>query len=621
MIQVNNISKSYGARVLFDATGFFVNPGERIGLLGRNGSGKSTLFKMILGEEHADSGSINIPSGYQIGHVSQHIRFTESTVLAEACLALPKNEEGKDETYKVKAILEGLGMGDEMLERNPAELSGGFQVRLNLTHALVAAPNLLLLDEPTNYLDIVSMRWLTRFLRQWRGEVMLITHDRAFMDDVVTHTMGIHRGKFRKYTGGTEVYSARILEEEDLHERTRVNDDKKRREVEKFINRFRAQATKASAVQSRVKALARHEQLQKLTTERELDFSFSEAPFSGKRMADISGLEFAYPGADTPIFRDLNFEVRPGDRIAVIGKNGRGKTTLLSLLADELKPDKGAITLHPNAQLAYFGQTNIERLTPDNTVYKEILETTADVTIGQARAICGAMMFSSDDALKKVRVLSGGERSRVLLGKLLVRPANFLLLDEPTHHLDMPSVDSLLEAINAFSGAVIIVTHSELILNAMAERLIVFDRGVVSIFEGTYQDFLERVGWSEEATDGPSKLDTEARSKVKNYRQKDLKRAKASLINERSKLLSPLKERIAKLEAAIIELETAENNETKQLMSASKRGDGSNIQKHSISLHDTRKKIDKMFAELETASAELENVTKDYDAKLAELEA
>ncbi len=616
MIQVNNITKHYGQRVLFDATGFFVNPGERIGVLGINGSGKTTLFKMILGEEHPDEGSINIPDGYRIGHVSQHIRFSEPTVLREASLALPHTEDGRDETYRVKAILEGLGMGAELMDRDPAELSGGFQVRLNLTKALAAAPNLLLLDEPTNYLDIVSIRWLTRFLRQWRGELLLITHDRSFMDSVVTHTLGIHRQKFRKFAGGTEKYTARILEEEDHYERTRINDDKKRREVERFINRFRAQATKASAVQSRVKALERQGRREKLSTERVLDFSFSEAPFSGKRMMDISGLGFSYQGAGSPILDGLNFEVRPGDRIGVIGKNGRGKTTLLSLLAGELHPGDGVITPHPNARIAYFGQTNIDRLNPAKTVLEEIMDTRNDVSIAQARAICGAMMFSNDDALKKVRVLSGGERSRVLLGKLLVSPANLLLLDEPTHHLDMPSIDSLLEAIDEFNGAVMIVTHSELILDAIAERLIVFDQGEIKMFEGGYRDFLDRVGWSEEG-EGPSTLDSAGGAAVaKNYRAKDIKRARASLINERSKVLTPLKERIARLEAEIIDLETRENRETGVLMDASSRGDGGSIQKASIALHDLRVKIDTKFAELEAATSEQEARSEEYEARL-----
>lgn len=622
MIQANNLSKSYADRVLFDETGFILNPGERIGLLGRNGSGKTTLFRMILGEEYPDSGTINIPYGYRIGHVSQHISFSQPTVLAEACLALPQNEDGRDETYRVKAILEGLGMGEEMLERDPSELSGGFQVRLNLAKSLVEEPDLLLLDEPTNYLDIISMRWLERFLRQWRGELIIITHDRSFMDEVTTHTMGIHRMKFRKFAGGTEKYTSRILDEEEHYERTRMNDDKKRREVERFINRFRAQATKASAVQSRVKALARSGQKEKLARDRELDFSFSEAPFSGKRLMDVRDLSFSYPNAGHPILQGLNIEIRPGDRIAVIGKNGRGKTTLLSLLADEMTPTGGEITLHPNTQIAYFGQTNIERLNPAKTIYQEIMDTRHDISIGQARAICGAMMFEGDDAFKKIRVLSGGERSRVLLGKLLVHPANLLLLDEPTHHLDMSSVDSLLEAIDDFKGAVIIVTHSELILDAIAERLIIFDSGTVRVYDGTYRDFLERIGWSDEGPiSGPSTLGAGKSDRPKDSKsRKENKRAKAALIAERSKIIGPLKERMTGIEAQIVALEAQEGRDTHTMMEASAKGDGVTIQKTSMALHDIKKKMDKLFVELEAVSREHEVRSAEFETQIQDLE-
>ena len=263
MLKVSGLEKAYVGQEIFDNVSFVVNPGERIGLVGRNGHGKTTLFRMILGEEHPDAGVISVPKYYTIGHLSQHIRFTEDTVLKEGCLSLPVSEDGIDESYKVETILMGLGFSVDDFNRNPAEFSGGYQVRLNLAKALVSEPNLLLLDEPTNYLDIISVRWLTRFLRNWKGELMLITHDRDFMDSVTTHTMGIHRFKVRKIAGPTQKLYEQILQEEEIHEKTRLNDQKKRSEVEDFINRFRAKATKASAVQSRIKALAKMDKLEK----------------------------------------------------------------------------------------------------------------------------------------------------------------------------------------------------------------------------------------------------------------------------------------------------------------------------------------------------------------------
>ena len=439
MLQVTNIDKSYGKQVLFDGVSFTVNPRERVGLIGRNGHGKSTLFRMILGEEHQDSGTITVLSGYTMGHLSQHIHFTENTVLQEACLSLPNNEDHIDETYKAEAILHGLGFTNEDFNTPPSSLSGGYQVRLNLAKVLVSETNLLLLDEPTNYLDIVSIRWLTRFLRAWRNELIIITHDREFMDSVTTHTMIIHRCKIRKIAGGTQKLYDQILMEEEIYEKTRQNDEKKRKEIEQFINRFRAQATKASAVQSRIKALARHEKLDKLEEIKTLDFKFRSAPFEAKWLMTIEDLLFSFSSGNPKLIEGLSFAVGKKDRIAVIGKNGKGKTTLLNLLSNELSPTSGEVKVHSNTKIAYFGQTNINRLMPSRTALEEIMESHPDHSHTIARSICGLMMFEGDSALKKVNVLSGGEKSRVLLGKLLVSPSNLLLLDEPTNHLDMES--------------------------------------------------------------------------------------------------------------------------------------------------------------------------------------
>jgi len=483
MIQVNNLDKGYGRQVIFDKAGFTLNPGERVGLVGRNGHGKTTLFKMILGQEHPDSGCISIPNGYRIGHLSQHISFSEDTVLKEACLSLRDSEDGIDETYKAEIILMGLGFTLEDFGLNPLDLSGGYQVRLNLAKVLVSDPNLLLLDEPTNYLDIISLRWLTQFLRNWKKELIIITHDRDFMDGVTTHTMAIHRCKMRKEAGPTDKVYQQLLLEEEIHEKTRMNDDKKRRETEEFINRFRAKASKARAVQSRVKALQKKERLEKLTEIKDLDFAFRSASFTGKMLMEVRDISFSFDDDGPPLIGGLTFSVGKKDRIAIIGKNGKGKTTLLNLLAKELKTKTGEVSHHDQLQTAYFGQTNINRLNLHKTIEEEIIDVHPEGSRGAARKICGIMMFPGDNALKKISVLSGGERSRVLLGKLLVSPSNMLLLDEPTNHLDMESNDSLVEALADFNGSVIIVTHSEMMLHALATRLIVFDDGKVTLLD------------------------------------------------------------------------------------------------------------------------------------------
>ncbi|MEK6777201.1 MAG: ABC-F family ATP-binding cassette domain-containing protein [bacterium] len=616
MIQVSEIDKSYGQQIIFNKISFSINAGERIGLIGRNGHGKTTLFRMILGEEHPDAGAIRIPNHYSIAHLSQHIHFTEETILKEGCSSLKTTEDGRDETYRVKNVLQGLGFSSKDFDRHPDELSGGFQVRLNLAKVLISEPNLLLLDEPTNYLDIVSARWLNRFLLSWKNELMLITHDRAFMDSVTTHTMGIHRCRIRKISGSTLKFSQQVLQEEEIFEKTRVNDDKKRKETEQFINRFRAQATKASAVQSRVKALLKKEKLEKLSEIKTLDFEFNASPLSGKWLLRAEDLSFSFNPEDPLLIDRLSFSVSKNDRIGIIGKNGQGKTTLLNLLAGELSPTAGIIGLHQDLKIAYFGQTNINRLNLDNTVEQEILGAHPDQNRKAARSICGAMMFDGDKALKRIAVLSGGERSRVLLGKLLACPANLLLLDEPTNHLDMESVDSLLEAIDAFNGAVMIVTHSEMILRSVATRLIVFDDNQVKMFEGTYQDFLDRVGWKDEIAPAPCTGSKAQKNKPVN--KKDMRRIRAEILAERSKTLAALEKRIREVENTIEELEERIDHETQLLLEASQNQNGESIKKSSKSISESRKKMDLLFGELEELTVEYENKARSFEERLSD---
>ncbi len=617
MIKVAGLKKAYGEQVIFDDVSFFIGQGERIGLVGRNGHGKTTLFRMILGLEEPDAGEIIVPRYYRTGHLSQHISFSEDTVLKECSLSLPKSEDGVDETYKVKVILAGLGMGEDYFDLNPSELSGGYQIRLNLAKVLTSSPNLLLLDEPTNYLDIVSIRWLKKFLTGWRNELVLITHDREFMDSVTTHTMAIHRTKIRKIQGPTRKLYGQIEQEEEIHEKTRANEEKKRIEAEKFINRFRAQATKASAVQSRIKALDKKEKLERLDEIETLDFRFNSAPFHAKRLMDVEDLSFGFEEGAL-LFSGLGFSVNKGDRIAVVGKNGKGKTTLLNVLAGEFKPLGGEVRRHPNLKLAYFGQTNIERLDREKTVEEEMMDSHPDNNRAAARRVCGIMMFERDKALKKIGVLSGGEKSRVLLGKLLLSPANMLLLDEPTNHLDMDSIDSLVEAISSFSGAVAIVTHSEMILNAIANRLIVFDGGKVSLFEGSYRDFLERVGWESEALEEGAKANKT--KPVKGVNKKELRKMRAQAMADRQKTLGNLERSISELEYAIVNTEKMSEEIGRELTLASENGDAEKIPLLSRAYHESSEKIDSLFDELESLTKERDLRTKEFEARLSSTE-
>ena len=495
MIKVENLSKSFADQVLFEDASFQINSRERIGLVGRNGHGKTTLFRLLVGEEHCSTGSITIARNYRIGYVRQHLKFTKDTVLQEAVQGLPEGEDHQH--WKVEKVLAGLGFSPHDMQQNPHTFSGGYQIRLNLAKVLVSEPDLLLLDEPTNYLDITSIRWIERYLLNWPHELLLITHDRSFMDKLVTHTMGIHRKRIRKIPGTTDKYYTQLAQDEEVYEKTRVNDERRQKEVEQFITRFRAKARLANLVQSRVKLLEKMDKRDKLDTIKTLDFSFRSKSFQAKYAMYIHNLSFSYD-PQTPLIRDLSITVNPRDRICVIGKNGKGKTTLLKLLADTLTPNSGTITCSPTITKGVFEQTNIKTLVDSRTVVEEISFSHPGLDSQTAWNICGAMMFEDEHALKKISVLSGGEKSRVMLGKLLATPLNLLLLDEITNHLDMESCDALLAALDDFEGAVIMVTHNEMFLHALAQRLIVFQHDGAHVFEGTYQHFLDKEGWEDE---------------------------------------------------------------------------------------------------------------------------
>lgn len=606
MISILDVSKSYGSQVLFDSVSLTLGRGERVGIVGRNGHGKSTLFRIILGEEDADSGTVRIPNGYRIGCLSQHLEFHLPSALEEAEAAIPADEGGWKPTHIVEEVLHGLGFSAESMRMSPALLSGGFQIRINLAKLLLSEADLLLLDEPTNYLDIVSLRWLANFLRSWRGELLIITHDRSFMDSVVTHIAGIHRQNLRKIPGTTEKYYSQIALEESVHEQTRLNQEKKRAVAEQFVERFRAKASKAKAVQSRVKALEREEVLEKLDSISQLAFSFREAPFPGKILLDAQRIHFGY---DAPLIKDFSLSVRKGDRIAIIGPNGKGKSTLLRLLAGELTPQKGDISKSANTQLAYFGQTNVQRLHPKLTVEEEILNVVPDKNLTTARNICGLMMFSGDNALKKISVLSGGERSRVSLGKIIATQTNLLLLDEPTNHLDMDSSNALEDALAEFEGAFVIVTHSEGMIRRLASRLVVFDGDKLFNFEGSYDDFLARIGWCEEepVVTKPAKTTT-SKKEQRRLRNEYLKNNP-----QQAAKIEALEKRITTIEKQIIDFEKKVADGNAKLIESSQNGFGDAEAKMARELHQLRERIEKLFEELDGASKEKETINSEID--------
>jgi ATP-binding cassette subfamily F protein 3 len=612
MIQVENLTKRFGGQTLFEGISFKINRRERVGLVGRNGHGKTTLFRLIVGQEDPDEGLISIPRNYRIGYVEQQLDFTSPTVFQEAGLSLPRDQRG--DLWRVEKILAGLGFGAADRVKHPGELSGGFQVRLNLAKVL--------LDEPNNYLDITSIRWLEKFLNTWPGELMLVTHDRSFMDKVVTHTLAIHRRKVKKIEGDTGKLYDQIALEEETYEKTRINDERRRKEIENFIAKFRASARLQGLVESRKKTLAKMGRKEKLERLPSLDFAFTSKPFHGKYVLNIDGLTFGYDPA-RPLIKDFGLSIGARDRLFIIGPNGKGKTTLLKLLAGYLEPQAGTAVSPMAVTTGYFEQTNVQSLVPQNTVLEEIQNADASIEPAKARFLAGMMMFEDDDALKKISVLSGGEKSRVLLAKLIAAPANLLLLDEPTNHLDMDSSDALLAALDEFDGAVIMVTHNEMFLDALAERLIVFQDDGISVFEGTYERFLEKVGWSEERDRPRSRPDetVSAPAAAPALGRRELRKLRSEIVAEKSKALRPIEQKMNTLEKTIENTEADIARMTREIVEASQSRESGKIVELSKSLHQSRRDLDAYFEDLEPLLQEYEFQRAEFDRRLGELEA
>ena len=610
MIQLNNVSKSFATKELFGAINFRLNSKDRVGLVGRNGSGKSTLFKLILGEIEPDSGEILIPKNYKIGSLDQHLKFTQNSIRDEVSLAL--GEDSRYDIYRVEKTLFGLGFSQEDLDKEPLSFSGGYQIRINLAKLLVAEPNMLLLDEPTNYLDIVSLRWLESFLKRFDGEVMLITHNRDFMDRITTHTMGIVRRRVSLIQGDTHKFYEQMRLDDELYEKEKISQDKKIKELEDFIAKNRARASTAALAQSKIKQLEKIERLSSLSADSVLDFDFNFKDTPAKILLHVEGLVFGFKNTQS-LFKDLSFVLKKGECLGIIGKNGKGKSTLLNVLAGNLKQKSGEIEMHPSASFAHFGQTNINHLNLNSTVFEEIYSSNSKLSTPKAKSICGAMMFSGESSDKKISLLSGGEKSRVMLGKILASEVNLLFLDEPTNHLDMESIESLTKAIKNFRGSVVLVTHSEELLRSVADRLVVFAKDGAEFFDGGYDLFLEKIGWEEEEAIKKEK-------KVSKSNQYENKKRRASLIQERNSKTRGLKKSIEKLENEIIKTEEALEINQKELIELSNSKESAKIIDLYKIITQQEQKAEADFEKLEIVQSEFDDIEAEYEKKIRELE-
>lgn len=590
MLQLSEIHKSYGPQKLFVDAQLQIHPRERVGLVGRNGTGKTTLIRMIQGTESPELGSVDVSHGYILGWLDQHWRIQHKTVLEEATPILESPDPDNPDPYpewKVEKMLLGLGFLIDDMQRDPKDFSGGFQMRIQLCRLLLSEPDLLILDEPTNYLDILSLRWLERFLRCWKKELLLVTHDRQFMDRVCTHTACIHREKIKKMKGGVLKLYSQIKLEEETHERTRQNLLKKQAQQEKFIREFRSGARSAGLVQSRIKMLEKQTVPPKLKPIPPIKFKFHESEFHGNWLVKVDKLGFGYT-AEQKLFQNLSLEIEPGDRIAIIGPNGYGKTTLLKTLAGELIPSEGKARFHPYLQQGYLPQSHHTVFETDHDILKEFQIHFPTISERELRTLCGHLMFPGRLAHKQVNVLSGGERMRVNLGKILLEPQHLLLLDEPTNHLDLESCQALADSLVQFRGAMVFVSHNEDLLHQVPNKLIVFRPGRVNVYPGTYQQFLDRHGWGDE-------IDGDLEEKPNKQTVLDPK-----IQRQQQKLLRSLTTKIKRREEAILKLEAELEQNKQKLEQAYQRGEMQKIHLLGVECDAISQKITPEYEALET---------------------
>ena len=536
MIAFNRIGKQYGRQVLFVDASFQLNPGEKVGLVGPNGSGKTTLFRMIVGEEAPDDGTVSVPKKLTVGYFRQDVEeMSGRSVIDEAiagtrlgalhhelddlqhALADPARAVELDrllarfgevqEEYEhlggyalesqAREVLHGLGFDDEQIDGDVGALSGGWKMRVAMARALLGKPDVLLMDEPTNHLDIESILWLEAFITSLPGALLMTSHDRDFMNRIVSRVAEIDDGEITTYAGNYDFYERERALREANREAAHARQQAMLAKEQRFIDRFASHAAKAAQVQSRVKALDKIEKIKLPKQRRVVKFNFQPPPRSGDDVAILEGIDKRY--GSRVIYDGLNLNVRRGERWAVMGRNGAGKTTLLRLIAGALEPDAGSVRIGASVKMGYFAQQALQILDPKLTVEEQMIKDFPQESIGVLRTLLGAFQFPGDETDKPIRALSGGERTRLVLARMLLHPPNFLVLDEPTNHLDLATKEMLIDALGDFEGTMIFVSHDRSFLRGLGSRVLELggESGTDSqplVYPGSYVDYVARSG-------------------------------------------------------------------------------------------------------------------------------
>jgi ATP-binding cassette subfamily F protein 3 len=647
MLDLTNISLQFSGKYLFKDVNLKINSGDMISLVGANGTGKSSLLKIICGELQPESGKILRQKRINIGYLPQeNITHYGTSLLEEAKSALTdiielqgkeveltdklSNTEIIDEdrddlvhqlgevhlrleeldSYgaesRVKRILSGLGFDESEFSRLTDEFSGGWQMRIALAKILIQQNDLLLMDEPTNHLDLDSLEWLIGFLKSYKGALLIVSHDKHFINQVTNKTLEIYLGKFNSFNGNYDDYLNYKEERDKLAENQFIQQQKKIKETERFIERFRYKASKARQVQSRIKQLEKIELIELPDTIDNINIRFPEPPPSGKVNIELKKISKLY--GNNVIIHDLDFTVNRGDKIAFVGPNGAGKTTLSKIIAGKLNYDSGDRIIGHNTIISYYAQDVADNLNPGLDIIETLEGIAEDKTIGQLRSLLGSFLFTGDDVFKKAGVLSGGEKSRVALAKILLTKANFIILDEPTNHLDISSKKVLQKALLDFKGSLILVSHDIDFLEPIVNKVVEIRKGIIKNFEGDIGYYLQKRGQISDEY-----RPDEIFSVNDQLPRKNQKRVEAELRQKKYNATKDLIEKISELEMKISELEEKEKGLEKALTLPETYSNPEKAREINFEFQESKKELEKVLAEWEKASIELNSIMRQFN--------
>ena len=589
MISINNLTFEIGSRALYDEANWHIKPGDKVGLIGANGTGKSTLLRLIVGQYKPTSGTISMAKDLKIGYLNQDLLsyHSEKSILHVAMEAFERQNQlhteienllkkletdysddilnklsdkqtefealdGYNIEFRAHEILAGLGFSEDEQRRPLATFSGGWRMRVMLARILLQAPDILLLDEPTNHMDLPSIKWLENYLQAFEGAIVIVSHDRYFLDRIIKKTVESRKGKLTLYAGNYSFYLEEKAMRNEIQAGQFKNQQAKIKQEERLIERFRAKASKAKMAQSRIKALERMDRVDDVDYDNpEVNFSFKFSKPSGRHVVTLENISKSYPNLE--ILRNTNALIEKGDKIALIGANGKGKSTLLRIVADDDKNFEGTAIKGHNVSQTFFAQHQLEALHLENSIIAEMQAFAPKHTETELRSILGCFLFTGDDAFKKIKVLSGGEKSRVALAKALTADANFLVLDEPTNHLDMASVNILIQALQQYEGTFIVVSHDRYFLDNVANKIWFIENKEIKEYPGTYQEYEE---WNAKRVIKPEvkeekKIVKEEPKKQKQAPSDDTKR----ILLKKNKELAQLEEQIAIKDEEVKKLE------------------------------------------------------------------